>query len=262
MRLRPEGCHFADNIFKWICLNVDYCNLIQISLKFVPKGPINTLRPRQNGRHFAGDTLNRIFLKENVRISIKISLKFAPKSPIYNIPTLFQIMAWHRPGDKPSSEAMMVSLLTHICVARTQWVNIMPVQVQTMDPCWTHWQAIIWINDGLVYWCTPLSLNALTTMQHEQFANNISNVFTCQNFSAGVLIIISQELIPISPIDSESAEFWAHNALWNGSLNNSSPFYWYGLTLIPAWISNHTPGKVWDEITYPFLNFNGATVEV
>ena len=22
------------------------------------------------------------------------------------------------------------------------------------------------------------------------------------------------------------------------------------------------PSKVWDEITYPFLNFNGATVEV
>ena len=27
-------------------------------------------------------------------------------------------------------------------------------------------------------------------------------------------------------------------------------------------ISNHMPGKMWDEITYPFLNFNGATVEV
>ena len=30
----------------------------------------------------------------------------------------------------------------------------------------------------------------------------------------------------------------------------------------PAWISNYMPGKVWGEITYPFLNFNGATVEV
>ena len=34
------------------------------------------------------------------------------------------------------------------------------------------------------------------------------------------------------------------------------------LTLIPAWISNHLPGKVWYEITYPFQNFNGCTVEV
>ena len=32
-------------------------------------------------------------------------------------------MAWRRPGDKPLSEPMMVSLLTHICVARPQWVN-------------------------------------------------------------------------------------------------------------------------------------------
>ena len=32
-------------------------------------------------------------------------------------------MAWLRPGDKPLSELMMVSLLTHICVTRPQWVN-------------------------------------------------------------------------------------------------------------------------------------------
>ena len=32
-------------------------------------------------------------------------------------------MAWHRPGGKPSSEPLMVSLLTHICVTRPQWVK-------------------------------------------------------------------------------------------------------------------------------------------
>ena len=30
----------------------------------------------------------------------------------------------------------------------------------------------------------------------------------------------------------------------------------------PAWISNYIHYNVWDEITYPFINFNGATVEV
>ena len=40
------------------------------------------------------------------------------------------------------------------------------------------------------------------------------------------------------------------------------PFYQRDLTLIQVWINNHTPSKVWDEITYPFPNFNGATVEV
>ena len=84
---------------------------------------VNTLRPRQNGRHFADGTFNRIFVNENVRISIKFSLKFVPKGPINNIPALVQIMAWRRPGDKPLSEPVMVSLLTHICVTRPQWVK-------------------------------------------------------------------------------------------------------------------------------------------
>ena len=84
---------------------------------------VNTLRPRQNGRHFTDDIFKCIFLNENVWISIKISLKFVPKGPINNIPTLVQIMAWRRPGDKPLSEAMMVKLPTHICVTRPQWVK-------------------------------------------------------------------------------------------------------------------------------------------
>ena len=43
---------------------------------------------------------------------------------------------------------------------------------------------------------------------------------------------------------------------------SSGPFYGHGLTLIPAWININNHYKVWDEITYPFLNFNGSTVEV
>ena len=61
-------------------------------------GCFNSLRPRQNGRHFADDIFEIIFLNENVLIPIKMSLKFVPKSPINNIPALFQIMAWRRPG--------------------------------------------------------------------------------------------------------------------------------------------------------------------
>ena len=83
----------------------------------------NTLRPRQNGRHSADDIFKCIFLNENVWTPIKISMKFVPKGPINIIPALVQIMAWRRPGDKPLSEPMMVSLTTHICVTRPQWVN-------------------------------------------------------------------------------------------------------------------------------------------
>ena len=85
---------------------------------------INTLRPRQNRGHFADDIFKCIFLNENAWVPIKILLKLVPRGPINNIPALVQIMAWRRLGDKPLFEPMMVSLPTHICVTRPQWVNI------------------------------------------------------------------------------------------------------------------------------------------
>ena len=84
----------------------------------------NTLRPRQDGCHFPDDIFKWIFLNEKIWVPIEISLKFVPQGPTNNIPALVQIMAWHRPGDKPLSEPMMVRLPTHICVTRPQWVNI------------------------------------------------------------------------------------------------------------------------------------------
>ena len=99
-----------------------------------PSISVNTLRPRQNGHHFT-DIFKCIFLKENIWITIKISLKFVPMGPINNIPALVQIMAWHRPGDKPLSESMMVSLLTHICVTRPQWVKE-PLAFEGVEVMW------------------------------------------------------------------------------------------------------------------------------
>ena len=81
---------------------------------------LNTMRPRQDGHLFPDDIFKSIFFNENVKILIKISLMFVPKAPINNIPALVQIMAWRRPGDKPLSEPMMVSLLMYICVTRPQ----------------------------------------------------------------------------------------------------------------------------------------------
>ena len=100
--------------------------LIIVGPQYTPHSCLfNTLRPRQNGHCFADDTFKRIFFNENVRISIKISLKFVPYGTVNNIPALVQIMAGRRLGDKPLSEPMMVSLLTHICVTRPQWDNIL-----------------------------------------------------------------------------------------------------------------------------------------
>ena len=43
LRLRQNGRHFADNTFKHISLNENVWVSIKISLKFVPKGPINDI---------------------------------------------------------------------------------------------------------------------------------------------------------------------------------------------------------------------------
>ena len=83
----------------------------------------NTLGPRLDGRRFPDDIFKWIFVNEIIWIPNKISLKFVPWGPINNIPALVQIMTWRRPGGKPLSEAMMVSLLTHVCVTRPQWVK-------------------------------------------------------------------------------------------------------------------------------------------
>ena len=88
---------------------------------------LNTLRSTQNGRHFADDNFKCIFLNENLRALLKISLNFVPEVQVNNIPALIQIMAWRRSGNKPLSGTMMVSLLTHICVTRPQWVKTVNV---------------------------------------------------------------------------------------------------------------------------------------
>ena len=119
---------------------------------------VNTVRPRQNGRHFTHDTFKCIILNENVSIAIKILLKFVPKSPINNIPVLVQIMAWRRPGDKPLSEIMMVSLSTYICVTRPQWVHIIAGFPPTScDPIWSISSTSRLLN-GLAYFLYTFGL--------------------------------------------------------------------------------------------------------
>ena len=36
--------------------------------------------------------------------------------------------------------------------------------------------------------------------------------------------------------------------IYRSTKGSPFPFYWHGLTLITAWINNHMPRKVWDEL--------------
>ena len=42
------------------------------------------------------------------------------------------------------------------------------------------------------------------------------------------------------------------------SFDVPEPLYWHCLTLIRAWISNHVPGKTWDEISHTYPNSKGV----
>ena len=64
-----------------------------------------------------------------------------------------------------------------------------------------------------------------------------------------------------SPMELKSSVLVASDICW--WVQGQTLHLWKDIALIiPAWISNYIHYNVWDEITYPFLNFNGCTVEV
>ena len=95
----------------------------------------NTLRLRQNGHRFADDTFKLIFLNEYVRILFKISLKFVLKGRINNNPSLDQIIAWRRSGDKPLSEPMMVRRI-YASLGLNELNSLKVTSVVAVQPTW------------------------------------------------------------------------------------------------------------------------------
>ena len=150
-------------LFPGKCLANYYSDELVFWTSHIDSPFINTSRPGQNGRRFAGDTFKRIFVNENVRISNKISLKFVPKGPINNIPSLVQLMAWCRPGDKPLSEAMMASLPTHICVTRPQWLLMKWYQYQCVSIWWISY------NEFFIYRESLLAFNQIDIFDNSSF---------------------------------------------------------------------------------------------
>ena len=130
---------------------------------------VNTLRPRQNGGLFPDNIVKYIFLNENIWISLKISLTFVPKVQINNIPAWIQIMAWCCLGDKPLSELMIASLLTHIYITGPQWVKHISYPCSLKRPHieplmatlkWKYFDQIFcqWLKGMLAYYLGAVSI--------------------------------------------------------------------------------------------------------
>ena len=89
------------------------------------------------------------------------------------------------------------------------------------------------------------------------FYEENSDIFVYSSHYCRVDFIMDLEYYGFREIDN----YQYCSILVNGYLFTRALFYYGSLTLISAWISNHTHYKVLGEITYPFLNFNGATIE-
>ena len=106
----------------WICPNRPEPDN-SLDQTYVTCMHINTLRPRQMDAISQTTFSNAFSWMKMFEFWLKFPWSLFPRVPINNIPALVQMMAWRRPGDKPLSELMMVSLLTHICITRPRWVN-------------------------------------------------------------------------------------------------------------------------------------------
>ena len=117
---------------------------------------INTLGRWQNGRQFA--IFNGIVSNETFWISIKNSLNYVPYGLIVNMAVLVMIMAWHRTGDKPLSEAILVCCVdAHMLHAdRTQWVKHFDKRSEYI----------------MEYWCKISMLLAYRRLQIEYESSN------------------------------------------------------------------------------------------
>ena len=172
-------------------------------------------------------------------------------------------MAWCRPGDKPLSEPMMVTLPTHICVARPQWVNtferfILEIRGNILFFVF-HYFVAVWRKDAsgknvpnahlpipgvgserLIEIWKPVNSNQTRWL----FSTNMENVWHYTEF---VKLYRLWNIYQFTPKPQNIRHPW--------------PVV-YGLTTIPSRISNYIHYKVWDKIAYPFPNCNSCAVEV
>ena len=121
-------------------------------------------------------------------------------------------------------------------------------------------QAIIWTNAGiLLIW--PLGINfseiliEIIAFSFNKMCLKVSSAKR-RPFCLGLDLLTHwgrDKMAAVSGSTSPRTELQMETTLNYGS--SVAP-----LTLIPTWINNHMPSKVCDEITYPFLSFDGCAV--
>ena len=108
-------------------------------------------------------------------------------------------------------------------------------------------------------WCGALMFSLICAWTDDRVNNRDAGDFRLNraHYDVTVLYLLNMNLIRIMwPI------YWqiqnCHEGLVTLTPHCFGPFYLHGLTLIQAWINHYIHYEAWDEIIYPFLNFNGA----
>ena len=169
-----------------------------------------------------------------------------------------------------------------------EWISSLILHLTghvTTNSYWWH-QANTWTNVDLssakVARCCnkgPLLLtwfkfnpSMISNYIHYKMWDEITYIFP--NFSGATIEVWEwiSSLIPHLTGHVTTNSYWWHQAnTWtNVDLSsakvarccNKGPLLLTWFKFNPSMISNYIHYKMWDEITYPFLNFNGATAEV
>ena len=109
--------------------------------------------------------------------------------------------------------------------------------------------------------CWPSSMvppdhNKFKVLRYPSVTSDVQNLWSLRTLPLWDVIVILN--IIFTPLLSPRLPEYPL-LVWTGS---QDPLYQHELTLIPAWISNHLPSKVWNEIAHPFPNLSGTTIEV
>ena len=136
--------------------------------------------------------------------------------------------------------------------ANVLWMSCAKFQPLYPLPFVWHW-SLKCLNKRNIYNVCIISMFFLINALRLYF----SRVYMAHNLCTTV-----EKLDQMTPKNRVEVTFLSVSICIQLTLADWAPFYLHGLTLISAWMSNHTHYNVWDAITYPFLNFNGATVEV
>ena len=142
LRTRQNGCHFTDDIFKCIFLNENVWISIKISLKFVPKVPINNIPALVQRRIYSSLGLNELthwpledvavilkytfqnhYMEHSLGTHCEIALMWMPHNLADEKSLTVQVMAWCHQAISYYLNQCWPRSMSPYGVTCPQWVN-------------------------------------------------------------------------------------------------------------------------------------------